>query len=750
MNRLCISLMTLMLFACAKPSALEESRALIAGGKPDQAIARLEQGLKADPRSTEIRTRLASEREALISQLLGRADAARAAGQSDEARAAYERVLGLEPNNSRARGGLALIERDRRHQMLVSEGEASLRRGDLPGAEMRARSVLSENTAHAAAISLMQRLSERAALAEPAAPVLKAALGKPITLEFRDTPLRSVFEMVARTTGLNFVFDKDVRTDQRITIFVRNSNLDDVLKLLLVTNQLERKIMNENSLLIYPNTPAKQKEYQELVVRSFYLANADAKQTLAMIKTLVKSRDVFIDEKINLLVVKDTPDAVRLVEKLIATQDLSDPEVMLEVEVLEIAVSRLQELGLRFPDRVSFGVPAVAGGVMADTAEVAISSLKALVSNPAAVLNLRQQDGTVNLLANPRIRVKNRDKARVHIGEKVPVITTTSTANVGVSASVSYLEVGLKLDVEPNVYLDDDVSIKIQLEVSNILEQLNVSGTIAYRLGTRNAATTLRLRNGETQVLAGLINDEDRRSANKLPLLGDLPLLGRLFSSDNVSRGKTEIVLLITPRVIRNLVRPALAPVQFHSGTEKAVGSPPLTIKLTPSRSLAVAPSSSQPAPAAKPQAAKPAAEAKFPAGPIALLWAAPAQAPVGSEFVVSVALPSGNEARLAQLDLVYDPAVVQPVRPPVRPQAPGGVVDAVPATAPPDSGRITVRILRPETAPTAAPAETRFRVVAKSPGQTQMRIENLAVSDGLGSPLDAEAPPAHTLAVGP
>ena len=126
----------------------------------------------------------------------------------------------------------------------------------------------------------------------------------------------------------------------------------------------------------------------------------------------------------------------------------------------------------------------------------------------------------------------------------------------GVSSSVSYLETGLKLDVEPNIYLEDEVAIKVQLEVSNILEQLNVSGTVAYRLGTRNAATTLRLRDGETQVLAGLISSEDRKNFAKLPYAGDLPVLGRLFRSDDIAGTKTEIVLLITPRILRYLARP--------------------------------------------------------------------------------------------------------------------------------------------------------------------------------------------------
>jgi general secretion pathway protein D len=185
------------------------------------------------------------------------------------------------------------------------------------------------------------------------------------------------------------------------------------------------------------------------------------------------------------------------------------------------------------------------------------------------ILNLRSEMGDANLLANPRIRVKNKEKARVHIGDRVPVITTTSTANVGVSESVSYLDVGLRLEVEPVVSLDEEVAMRVGLEVSSIVREVtSKSGTLTYQIGTRSAATNLRLRDGETQVLAGLISDEDRRSSQRVPGLGDLPLIGRLFSNERKDGVKTEVILLITPRIVRNLARPGATAMEFSSGTE--------------------------------------------------------------------------------------------------------------------------------------------------------------------------------------
>jgi len=367
---------------------------------------------------------------------------------------------------------------------------------------------------------------------------------------------------------------------------------------------------------VYPNTPQKVREYQELVIKSFYLANAEVKQTANMIRSLLKTRDLYIDEKLNLLIIKDTPNAIRLAERLIAAQDLADPEVMLEVEVLEVGTNRLQELGLRYPSSVAWSL--VGGGAAGTSGTPGVltlpewlnrnSSLVRLTfTDPLFLLSLKQTDTYTSVLANPRIRVRNKEKAKIHIGDRVPVITTTAAATGGfVSESVSYLDIGLKLEVEPLVYLDDDVGIKVGLEVSNIVKEIkSTTGSLTYQVGTRNASTVLRLRDGETQILAGLISDEDRRSADKVPGIGDLPVAGRLFSSNRDNIVKTEIVLLITPRLVRTLTRPEVRTMEFAAGTEASAGIVPLG-------GFSILPS--PPIPPAAPPAATPTPPAVVPA----------------------------------------------------------------------------------------------------------------------------------------
>jgi general secretion pathway protein D len=440
-------------------------------------------------------------------------------------------------------------------------------------------------------------------------------------MEFRDAPLRTVFELISRQTGLNFIFDKDVQPETRTTVFARDTTIEEVIRFVLVTNQLDRKIMNDNTILIYPNTPAKNRDYKDLVVRSFYLANADVKQTANMVRQLVKTRDLFIDEKLNLLVMRDTPEAVRMAEKLIANQDKSEPEVMLEVEVLEVATNQLTAAGIQWPTQIGVGLMGadkIAGQVTGQEATHFHSGLVRLtVSDPLIALNLRQQVGRNNILANPRIRAKNREKARIHIGDKVPVITTTAGATGFVSESVNYLDVGLKLEVESQVFLNDDVGIKVGLEVSNIGQQIKTSsGTVAYTVGTRNTATTLRLHDGETQVLAGLISNEDRRNSSQVPGLADLPVAGRLFQNKEDTANKTEVVLLITPRVIRNVERSEVRLEEFNSGTEAEVGGTSLSLP------------SVIPSPAPTPAAPIPAPVAPQPPIPSTLGTPAPAAGP--------------------------------------------------------------------------------------------------------------------------
>lgn len=580
MSRTVIALLPMLslLAACAGNQAYNDGQAMLGAGRTEQGLALLEQAAQAEPTNAKYRIAVTNGRMRALNKLNGAAEALRQQGKLPEAQALYQQALALDASNDVAQRGLAGVAQEERHRKLVQEAQANYQRGgeaNIAQAQEALRQVLQERPAQREALALKSRIGDAQASARPAGGKLAAAYHKPVTLEFRDAPLRSVFDFISKVSGLNFVFDKEVDPALRATISVRDTSIEEAIAMLLGANQLEQSVTSDKSITIYPNTPQKVKDYQQLVVRTFFLANADVKTVAFSIKTLLKAKDVVTDERLGIIMLRDTPEMVRMAERIINVQDLADPEVMLEVEVLEVKRTRLMELGVRWPDQASL---TLAGASTNGLSGLKVADLRRINGDNinlgigGVTLNANKTDSDSNILANPRIRVRNKEKAKILIGDRVPVITVTT--NNGVSSdSVNYIDVGLKLDVEPNVYLDDEVAIKINLEVSNVVKEvISKTGTQAYQIGTRSASTVLRLKDGETQVLAGLISDEDRGTANKVPGVGELPVLNRLFGSQKDDAMRSEIVLSITPRLLRSIRRPDLMTAEFNSGTEASVG----------------------------------------------------------------------------------------------------------------------------------------------------------------------------------
>lgn len=744
-----------LLAACVSNPVQDRARQQISDGDGDGALLTLREGMKAQPGDKDLRAVYQREKDRYLGRLLLAADNARQAGRWQEATAGYDKVLSLDPANSRAAQGKGRIALDQHHRVLLVEARGFVQQGDMAAAEGRLATILQGNAQHGEARGLLRGIQEKSQALESLPPRLKSAMAQTITLEFRDASLKSVFEVIARTSGVNFVFDREVKGDTPVTLFVRDIHIEDVMKLLLVTNQLERKVLNENSVLIYPNTPAKAKDYQEMVVRSFYLKNADVKQAMALIKTIAKTRDVFADEKLNLVVVRESPDGMAMIARLMEALDLAEPEVMLEVEVLEVARNKLQTLGLQWPDQIGLGrltpdivnqtVTAAGAGTSTTLGGALASGYTNLrgslgvpfVANPAFLLNLHDGVDNADILANPRIRVKNREKAKIHIGERLPVFTTTSTANVGVSASVNYLDVGLKLDVEPSVGLDDDVSIKVGLEVSSVMKEVTgPQSSLAYQVGTRTTSTTLRLKDGETQVLAGLINDEERSGSLRLPGLGDLPLVGRLFGSTKDSRNKTEIVLLITPRIVRNIVLPDASAVNFAGGTDAAVGMPPLRLAPAKAHALGVSYGGARladpapeapgvpPVPMIAPETGSPQPLGNSPAaapGQASAQFQLPKDGRAGQDMVLGLAVTGMKGLRGGQVEMAYDVTAVD---------IPGGAAN----------GRLVFPLVA--VPGDALRGEARVRPIPGAGREVAFQVLSIQVEDSAGSRIAIPPPP--------
>jgi len=732
-------LASLVLAGCAGRTAFDEGRRLIDAGRIGQGLARVEEAARLEPGNPEYRSYYVRQRDLAVYRALALAETARRAGLYDEAETAYRNALEHAPANARAQGGLEALRSERRHRALLAEAQALLEKGELTAAHAKARAVLAENSTQREALALVRAVERRNARAALDSPRLAAALQRPVTLEFRDASLRTVLEIISRQSGLNFVFDRDVRPDLRTTVFVKDTPIDEAIRIVLLTSQLERRVLNEQTILVYPDTPAKAREYRELVMKSFYLTNADAKQTANMLRALVKTRDLYVDEKLNLVVMRDTPEAVRVAERLVANQDLGEPEVVLEVEVLEVGTTLLQDIGVQWPGRLSAGLIGAAGVPGTVTLPEWLSRDSRLVqltfSDPLFVLNLQKQDGSTSILANPRIRVRNKEKARIHIGDKVPVITSVAT-QIAQTESVTYLDVGLKLEVEPTVHLDDQVGIKVNLEVSSISREIRTeTGTLTFQVGTRNATTVLRLKDGETQMLAGLISDEERRSANKVPGLGDLPIVGRLFSSTNDTANKSEIVLLITPHVVRNLARPEARFEEFLAGTEASIGGGGAF------------------AAAGAPIAAPERVGFAPPAAPAVARFSlqAPPQVAPGEEFTVQLGMDSAAALRGGSIAIAYDGTRLRFVR-----AEPGDLLSAAGGEAAlrasaDAAGRLSLAFQATgDVQGSGTVAQLVFQTPEEARGSLELRFEALAVTDPAGRVLPTQTLAPPRLAIRP
>jgi general secretion pathway protein D len=668
----------MLLTGCAAQTSYRDGKELVAHDKIEEGLAKFQEASAQDPQNFEYRVAFLQTRERAVSGYLSQADRLAAAGKRADAEKLYQRVLALDAGSERAQDGLRKLSMSDRHAVLLKEAQVAWAKKDSESAQFKLRTILNENPDDAGALAFRRAISEML-VNPPLESTLSAAYKKKISIEFRDAALKQVFEVIARSSGLNFLFDKDVKTDQKTSIYLKNSTIESAIHFMLLTNQLEQQVLDANTILIYPNTSAKQKDYQEMVVKTFFLTNADAKMVAATLKSILKTRDVVIDEKLNMLIMRDSPEVIKLAEKLVALHDVPEPEVMLEVEILEVTRTRLQQLGIQWPSSLTLTPLSLSGNAsnaltLRDLGHQNAGTIS--VGNPNAVVNANVTDSDANLLANPRIRTRNHEKAKILIGQRVPNITTTATSTGFVSESINYVDVGLTLNVEPTIYLDNDVAIKVSMEVSNIISQITTKGgSTAYQIGTRTASTVLSLKDGETQVLAGLINDEDRRGGNKVPGIGEIPILGRLFGTSSDNKQKTEIVLSITPHLIRNIQRPDTSLSEFRSGTDTsfrvrpegggntpmAIGSP---IPGDAGNGVPAPGTNALPATPTLPGSATPAIGAGgVPSAALIgtqLQWQGPAQVKAGGLFAVQLMMQSDQPVTSLPMAVGFDKQVLQ------------------------------------------------------------------------------------------
>ena len=381
----------------------------------------------------------------------------------------------------------------------------------------------------------------------------------PDTLVFRTASTRDVFSALGLFADISVIFDPAF-VDDLISIDLRGASLTSALTAVAGSTRNFYRVTAPQTVTVIPDTPAKRREYEEEVVQTFYLSNADVGETIDLLRLVVDIRRLAPITATRAISIKDTPERLAAAAKLIAAIDKARPEVVIEVELLEVDRTRLREYGLQFASPGSSGID---GFAAIDDSNLSLADLGNLtradvfVANlPGLFYRLLKRDADTHTLANPHLRTAEGQAAQARFGERVPVPVTTFApiATGGIQqqpiTSFNYENIGVNIDITPYTHHNDDVSLDLAIEVSNI------SGTGFGGLptfGNRSIITTIRLHDGETNILAGLIRDDERVVLEGIPGLSDLPIIGRLFARTRRETQETDIIITLTPHIIRVL-----------------------------------------------------------------------------------------------------------------------------------------------------------------------------------------------------
>jgi len=566
----------------------------LAAGNWEEASVAYRQALKDDPfePSLQNKYRVARERAAAAHDERGRQ--LLKDHQFEQAAEEFKRALTIEPTSKEYESGLTEALRFKEARERYREAERLAQLGRVNEAMALYMRAVELDPSYKDALDGVARLS-----AEQHAADRDDRQKQPVTLQFRNAGLKEVVEALGKAAHVNFVFDKDVRNDP-ITVSLEEKPFDEALSLVLNSNSLFAQKAGPTLFIISPNTKQKQEQYQDLMIRTFYLSSAKAKDMVALLKSMLDVKHIHGNEALNTIVVRDQPEKVELAEKIIQANDREDSEVLFDVEVLEVNRTVDQQYGLNYPKQLAAGlVPpgftdTIAGTLAQQFTYRNLASLgqdNYLFKLPTNVqLDFFKQVTDAKTLAAPKVRVLNNKKAEVNIGDKQPILLSTTNVLPGQAAtgavpttstvtSIEFRDTGVKLTVEPNIHLANELSLKMKIEVIRLGDTvlLQQSPPISqFKFGNRSAETMLNVRDGETIVLGGLLQEEDRRTKVTIPWIGDIPFLGNLLSSFKTQRVTTEVILTITPHIVNSLRLPGPQGQAFWSGTESVYSTAPL------------------------------------------------------------------------------------------------------------------------------------------------------------------------------
>jgi general secretion pathway protein D len=530
----------------------------MAGLNYDRAVLLFSKAVSSDPGSTRYKVALSRAKMKAAQEHFAKGQAYLKASRIEAAISEFQQTVYLDPSHQYAANELSKALSEWQRQQKADESE-------------------------------MEKLKRQAKAAAPGrvAPRLNPASNIPIVLRFKDETVKKIYDALSKASGINFIYDERVDLNKKISIDLADVTFEQALGTLMTMNKHFFKIWDENTILISDDNTQKHKEYDDLVIQTFYLSNADVKDVQVLLRTLLDARQLAQNDRLNAITIRDTPDRVQVAAKIIESNDKAKSELIVDIELLEINRTLLQNLGIDL-----FGPGGGTGKSLNLTygggTSVPLNNLDLLKQAgsyllgpiPGVVVNFLKTDADAQVIAKPQLRVSEGEKATVRIGDRIPIPTTTfNAASTGVGTvgvpitSFTYQNVGINIDVEPRVHHNKEITLKLKVEVSSLAGQISAGAGLSQPIiGTREIDTTIRLKDQETNLLAGLIREEERKSMSGVPGLSDVPVLKRIFGNTETNVQQTDIVLTLTPHIIRipDVTEEDLLPLWI--GTESNIG----------------------------------------------------------------------------------------------------------------------------------------------------------------------------------
>ena len=452
-----------------------------------------------------------------------------------------------------------------------------------------ARRALSERETRREEASSFQQRRAQARQLRSIQPVLEPSSAAPINLRFaQDTSLQKIFEVLSTLSGINILFDEAFR-DKRVTINLVDVSFQEALDKLVLINRLFYKVVDPSTLIIVSDNAQKHRQYDELVLRTFFVTNAEVNTIANMLRTIAGIQRVQPNPELKSITVRATPDQVAVAERIVELNDKSKSEIILNIEILEINRNKLVEFGLRASE-YELGLTLAPGGSTLDAGRTtfrlnrlaSIDSSDWLATFPSSIMyRLFKSNSEARLLASPKLRAMEGQPARLNLGQEVPVPVTSFVSQIGTGGvpntpvtSFQYRNVGINISITPKVFVNGEIELELSLETSAQLDTRIIAGIELPVFGLRQVNNVVRLRDGETNIIGGLISYEDRHAVAGLPGVVDIPILNKIFARNQESSQQSDVVFSVTPQIVRAPRVTVEDLLSFPMGTEQAIRVP--------------------------------------------------------------------------------------------------------------------------------------------------------------------------------